>query len=116
MPEHKPKRRKASEVFRIFAGCFILTSLVSCSVLGWLAQPMTSGSVQAGACQCQGQGKPIAAQVGTKTRGDAAIDTVTSVGGTVTGNPFAWAVVGQVMHLVWGAFRPRTRKTGSAAA
>lgn len=111
----KQNRAKLSEIVRIFVGCFVLTSLVSCGVLGWLAQPMAASSSQAGACQCQGAAVGPATP-GTKTKGDAAIDTVTSIGGSLTGNPFAWAVVGQVAHLLWGAFRPRTRKTGSAAA
>ncbi|MEQ1891068.1 MAG: hypothetical protein ABL998_00880 [Planctomycetota bacterium] len=95
----------------------------SCGALGWSLEPEPQPIAQAtpaesapAACRCLDQPPPPAPKVHTSTEGPqgagaaaTTIGTVAAVGGLLTGNPVAWALAGQLAHVLLGAVAGRRR-------
>ena len=86
-------------VGRVAAGLAAL-ALTGCGALAWLAEPY--GTRQETACVCPATDAP--------TRAHAAVRAATRVGGALTGNPVAWTLAGQLVHVLLGAVAGRRNR------
>lgn len=115
-------------------GALVLVA-ASCGALGWSLEPerslepepqpiaqATPAESAPAACRCLDQPPPPAPKVHTSPEGPqgagaaATIRTVATIGGIATGNPVAWALAGQLAHVLLGAVAGRRRiPTGQPA-
>lgn len=81
----------------------ILTLCTSCQLL----EPSTTGGTRVdGSFEAGGVVvAPAETEPREATKADDVIDAVSTVGGTVTGNPVLWGLAGTLGHLLVGALR-----------
>ena len=74
--------------------------VAGCGAIDWALEPY--GTRQETACACPATDAP--------TRADVAVRAATRVGGVLTGNPVAWTLAGQLVHVLLGAVAGRRNR------
>jgi len=114
----------------VLRSAFLCLTLSGCGLVGWLQEPVGQAPIRE--CNCTqpsagtvgGHVSPLGIEDGApavvqrkpaQTRGAILIDDATTVGGILTGNPFAWGLAGQIAHLVFGTAAGAVRRRKGAS-